>query len=163
MEVVNPVAEEDARLVGELYPSLRRFAAVVSPWDLDPDDVLHGALVAVLRGRRLHVADDPGAYARRAIVNHVRSEVRRRGAMRRAVVRLRGSAVAGVDPVYPSDLAVLLGLRPLERAVLFLHDIEGFSFGEVAEMVGVAVGTARVMASRARRRLRGVFAEEAAR
>ncbi len=136
---------------------------MVAPWDVDPDDVLHGALAEVLRGGRLHAVDDPGAYVRRAIVNHVRSELRRRGARRRALVRLRGSASAGVDPVYPSDLAVLLGLRPVERAVLFLHDIEGFSFGEVAEMVGVSVGTARMTASRARRRLRGVFGEEVAR
>ncbi|MCP4306290.1 MAG: hypothetical protein GY926_10765 [bacterium] len=154
------IGQADAQLVDELYPELRRFAGVVAPWDMDPDDVLHAALVNILRKGRLHTLANPGAYFRRAIVNHVKSEIGRTQARRTTLRRLRGSAVGSVDPTYPSDVADLMRLRPVERAVVYLHDIEGLSFDVVAEMVGVNPGSARVAASRARRRLREELVEE---
>jgi len=158
--IVGQVDQADAQIVGELYPALRRFAAVVAPWDMDPDDVLHGALVDVLRGRELRTLDDPAAYLRRAIVNCVRSEIRRSRTRRRTSGRFLGSTTESVSDVYPSDIAELMHLRPVERAVLYLHDVEGLAFDEVAEMVGITPGNARVTASRARHRLRDIFNEE---
>lgn len=160
METVDEIDQVDAQLVDELYDGLRRFAAVVAPWDLDPDDVLHTSLVSVLRSRRLATLGDPGAYLRRAIVNHVKSEVRRAGTRRRVMNRFRASSRAAVDALYPSDVADLMRLRPIERAVLYLHDIEGIPFAEAAAMVGITAGNARVTASRARHRLREVLVEE---
>lgn len=158
MEVGGRIDEADAELVGELYAELRRFAAVVVPYDFDPDDVLHATLVTVLRRRRLAGLDDAGAYLRRAIVNHVRSEFRRSRTRRRTLDRLRATSIDAVD-VYPSDVAELMRLRPVERAVLFLHDIEGRPFNEVSNMVGITASNARVAASRARRRLRVAIRE----
>lgn len=148
----------DARLITELYPALRRFAAVVAPWDDDPDDVLHAALISVLRSRSLADLDDAGAYLRRAIVNTVKSNHRRSMIGRRVLGRLAGSEA--VTEQYPSDVAELQALSPLERAVIYLHDIEGLSFDEVAELVRIRPGNARVVASRARRRLRDELTEE---
>lgn len=148
----------DARLITELYPTLRRFAAVVAPWGDDPDDVLHSAVLGVLRSRSLAGLEDPGAYLRRAIVNTVRSNHRRRLAGNRALGRTGGQETERDQ--YPSDVAELLALRPIERAVLYLHDVEGLSFDEVAEWLGIRPGNARVTASRARRRLRDVMEEE---
>jgi RNA polymerase sigma-70 factor (ECF subfamily) len=98
---------------------------------------------------------------RTAIVNHVRSELRRKHNRRRLAVRLRAEQPTTATASYPSDLADLMHLRPVERAVLYLHDIEGMPFDEVAEATGIAVGHARVTASRARRRLRTLLEEEA--
>ena len=159
MEIVDRIDQADAEVVRGLYAELRRFAAVVAPWDLDPDDVLHGALVRVLRTRRLRTLDDPGAYLRRAIVNHVRSELRRLRTRRLTLNRLRASTSEPTAVPYPSDIAELMRLRPVQRAVLFLHDVEGFSFEEVADMMGISAGNARVTASRARRRLRSELFE----
>ena len=140
--------------VRQNYETLRRFAAVVAPWDVEPDDVLHAVLLRVLRRGNLSSLDDPVAYVRRAIVNHVRSEFRRNGTRRRTMSRLRSERAEVHAPSYPSDLDDLLSLRPVERAVLYLHDVEGYTFEEVAEVVGVKPGNARVMASRARGQLR---------
>ncbi|MCP4967529.1 MAG: sigma-70 family RNA polymerase sigma factor, partial [bacterium] len=115
MVVVGRIGRADAQLVNELYPDLRRFAGVVAPWDMDPDDVLHAALVNILRNGRLHTIANPGAYFRRAIVNHIKSEIRRSQTRRVTLRRLRGSAVGSINPTYPSDVAELMRLRPVER------------------------------------------------
>lgn len=148
----------DARTVEQLYPDLRRFAAVTAPWDMEPDDVLHGTLARVLRSQRLHQLDDPAAYLRRAIVNEIASRIRRRKTGRGALRRLRPVEVT--TDRYPSDIADLMRLSPTERAVLFLHDIEGRPFDEVAGMVGITAANARKTASRARRRLKAEILEE---
>lgn len=159
MDVTRRIGHQDARIVEELYQGLRRFAAVVAPWELDPDDVLHATLLNVMRSRRLVELDDPAAYIRRAIVNQVKSRFRRARTQRLVLEKL------AFDPShnergYPSDLSDLLGLAPVERAVLYLHDIEGFSFDEVASMVGANGGSVRMTATRARRKLRRLLAEE---
>jgi RNA polymerase sigma-70 factor (ECF subfamily) len=53
-------------------------------------------------------------------------------------------------------LTMLDQLHPDERAVLLLHDVFGYQFGEVAAMVGRSEAACRQLASRARRRLRRV-------
>ncbi|MFZ0625848.1 MAG: sigma factor-like helix-turn-helix DNA-binding protein, partial [Acidimicrobiia bacterium] len=133
-------------------------AAVVAPYDVDPDDVLHSVLVTVLRGRSLHTLDDPASYVRRSIVNHVHSELRRRGRARTALGRL-GRAEASVDE-YPSDLAELSRLAPDDRAILYLHDVEQFTFEEVADLLDTTAGRARMRASRARRKLEKALRQE---
>jgi RNA polymerase sigma-70 factor (ECF subfamily) len=149
---------DDVEFIESSYDELRRFAAVVAPWDVDPDDVLHSTLVRVLRKRRLGSLNDPLAYLRRSIVNHINSELRRRGTSRSVLQRLGGSDVDADH--YPSDLADLLRLSPVDRAILFLHDVEGFAFEEVADFVGMNAGRVRMRASRARSRLRDLLTEE---
>lgn len=150
----------DAQIVTELYSPLRRFAAVAAPWDVEPDDVLHGALSRVLRSRSLQELDNPVAYLRRAIVNEVNSELRRRQTARKTMRRLSTTEDQASTPTYPSDVADLMRLSPTERAVLYLHDIEGRRFDEVAQMVGITAANARKTASRARRRLKADILEE---
>ena len=157
------ISDEDRALVGELYNDARRFAAVVAPWDMDPDDVLHGALVGVMRSGRLAGVQNPAAYLRRAIFNEVAGAIRRKRRQRGLLGRIRVAESNEANQAFPSDLADLMSLRPIERAVLYLHDIEGIPFEEVAEAVGINAGNARVTASRARGRLRLLLTEESAR
>lgn len=149
---------DDAEFIESSYDELRRFAAVAAPWDMDPDDVLHSTMVKVLGKRRLSSLEDPMAYLRRSIVNHINSELRRRGTRRSVLARLAGSDVDADH--YPSDLTDLLRLSPVDRAILFLHDVEGFAFAEVADFVGMSAGRVRMRASRARSRLRDLLREE---
>lgn len=63
--------------------------------------------------------------------------------------------VASPRPDLRMDLeAALAGLAPGYRAVLVLHDIEGYTHQEIAELLGIEAGTAKSQLSRARRAMR---------
>lgn len=152
---------EEWRLIEGLYAGLHRFAAVVAPWDVEADDLLHDALVDVLTKRSLGEIDHLAAYLRKTMVNLAAGHSRRRGALRRALARASGS---GNDearaPSYPSDMAELESLPPRERAVLYLAEVEGYRYAEIARMLECSEAAARKGASRARRRLRVGMATE---
>jgi RNA polymerase sigma-70 factor (ECF subfamily) len=57
------------------------------------------------------------------------------------------------DELSMAFLLVLQRLGPVERAVFLLHDIFGYSFGEIAEIVDRSPEACRQLASRARRRV----------
>jgi RNA polymerase sigma-70 factor (ECF subfamily) len=142
-----------------LYPGLRRFAAVTAPMEVEPEDLLHDALVATLRRHRLVDLRDPAAYLRKVILN-LASNHRRRSASRWKALRFLAASPPAAAEVYPSDLSELNWLSPLQRSVLYLSEVEGYRFAEIAEMVGCSEPAARMSASRARRRLREALAGE---
>lgn len=74
-------------------------------------------------------------------------------------MRLSGE-VGAVSDGYPSDLSELLRLPPRTRAVLYMKEVEGRSFLEIAQMVGCSEAAVRGAASRGRRHLRRVLSEE---
>lgn len=151
-------ATTDVEVFARLYPELRRFAAVVASSDIDPDDLLQDALTSVLASGDLGRLQDPAAYIRRAILNresnHRRSQARRRA--RSHLIEIEDSEAA----VYPSDLADLEALHPHERAVLFLHEVEGWRFGQIAELLELPESSIRRDASAARQRLRATLSKE---
>jgi RNA polymerase sigma factor (sigma-70 family) len=151
-------SETEAELFARLYPSLRRFAAVAGPSDLDPDDLVQEAVAAALRLRPLTELDDPLAYLRRAMLNLARNRRRGLARSRRTLARVRPEAAA--HPEYASDLADLDRLAPVARAVLYLVEVEGWTFAAAATQVGLTEPAARATASRARRRLRSAIEEE---
>jgi RNA polymerase sigma-70 factor, ECF subfamily len=59
------------------------------------------------------------------------------------------------DSVGLALLVVLDALSPAERAAFVLHDMFDLPFGEIAAIVGRTPNAARLLASRARRRVRG--------
>ncbi len=142
------------RTIDDLYPSLRKFAAVTAPSDMEPDDLLQEALVKVLSRRSLTDLDHPDAYIRSTILNLAATHHHRMGRERAALVRLRASDSGVVASAYPSDLAELFRLPPQERATLYLAEVEGYTFDEVAKLLDCSAPAARKAASRARRRLR---------
>jgi RNA polymerase sigma factor (sigma-70 family) len=151
--------DEESRIFAELYPSLRRFAAVVGPIETDPDDLLQEAVVRTLRHHHLDELEHPEAYLRRAIV-HLASNERRRFAIRRAALpRLAAGATTATDD-YPSDLQDLRHVPPNERAALYLSEVEGYRHREVARALGCSEAAARKRTMRARRRLAVALTEE---
>jgi DNA-directed RNA polymerase specialized sigma24 family protein len=120
-----PLLDEEARIFTELYRPLRRFAAVVGPVEMDPDDLLQEAVARALRYRRLCELENPGAYLRTTMLHLASNQRRRLAIRRRALTRL--AAANGQQPgdVYPSDLHQLLRLPAGERAVLYLSEVEG--------------------------------------
>lgn len=150
----------DDALFRSLYVSLRRFAAVTAPPEVEPEDLLQDALVATLRRHRLCDLDCPGAYLRRVMINQA-SNHRRRSFSRLRAERLVTASSDRPPHGYPSDLSELMWLTPRQRAVLFLSEVEGYSFDEIGEMVGCSAPAARMSATRARRRLRAALGSEA--
>lgn len=64
------------------------------------------------------------------------------------------------DAASTLDVArVLEQLPPGYRAVLVLHDLEGFTHAEIAEALGISAGTAKSQLSRARRAARELLPE----
>lgn len=153
MELLTRTEPEEWQVVSEWYPSLRRFAAVAAPFDLEPDDLLQEALVAVLRRHRLTELDHPIAYIRKTILNAAAAHSRRMGRRRVAMRRYAASEASVATPAYPSDLTELYRLSPRERAALYLHEVEGYRFSEIASMLGCSETAAKKASSRARRRL----------
>ena len=146
------------RRLRDLYEPLRRFAAVIDRYDVDPDDLVQNAYAKVLA---LHPDDirELGPYLRRMIANLATDERRR---TTRASVALR--RIGPPDPTtdtYPSDLEDLMRLPARVRALLYLVDIEQVTVGDAAEVVGMSNGSARVALVRARRRLRSELTMEA--
>ena len=142
----------DDELFAELYPGLHRFACVVAPPEVDPDDLVQEATARALRRGPLAELDHPAAYLRRAITNLASNERRRLGRQRRAL-RVLGPPPE-VDPSYASDVAELLALPPMTRAVLWLAEVEGATYEEIAAELGGRADAARQQASRGRQALR---------
>jgi RNA polymerase sigma factor (sigma-70 family) len=142
----------------ELYTPLRRFAAVIGRWDVDPDDLVQDAYTRVLMKHPSQIRD-LAPYLRRTIVN-LATDSRRRNARARTAVHKIGAAAGDADS-YPSDLEDLLRLQPRVRALLYLVEVEGQPVADAAEMVGMTHSNARVALMRARRRLRSEVEVEA--
>lgn len=151
--------EEDDEIFARAYPALRRFAAVVAPVETDPDDLLQEATARALQAGPLSRLDNPEAYLRRAMVNLAANERRRLGRWRRAFGRLTGGDGETAPTAYPSDVSDLMSLPAETRAVLWLADIEGWSFDQVADLLGCSPAAARARASRGRSMLRHLIEE----
>ncbi len=98
--------------------------------------------------------------------HHARSESRRLAAYRRAAVEAESSSVNDDDlgdALLAPRLADAIRLMPTEqRDVLLLHTWADLSYEQIAEALGVPIGTVRSRLSRARQRLRELLdAEEA--
>jgi RNA polymerase sigma factor (sigma-70 family) len=153
--------ESDERcLFEELYRPLRRFAAVIVPAGIEPDDLVQEALVRVLKKHRLHELDYPAAYLRRTMLNLAANERHRRRIQRLAIDRWAASAPNEATQSFPSDLAELMRLAPQARAVLYLAEVERYSYNEIAQMLGCSSAAARKRASKARRHLRTALSAE---
>jgi RNA polymerase sigma factor (sigma-70 family) len=141
-----------------LYGPVRRYAAVVGRYDVDPDDLVQEAFTRVLRVPREQIRDLP-AYLRRTVLNLALNERRRQRRASNAIGRLRDD---GERPdSYPSELTDLMRLEPRVRGLLYLVEIEGEQVHAAAELVGMSAAAARMALSRARRRLRAELDEEA--
>jgi DNA-directed RNA polymerase specialized sigma24 family protein len=149
---------EGVQRLRELYDPLRRFAAVIGSWDVDPDDLVQNAFAKVLTKKSTDIRE-LGPYLRRMIVNLATDE-RRRSTRTTVALRRIGPAPTTTD-TYPSDLEDLMRVQPRVRALLYLVEIEGQPIADAAETVGMSNSSARVALMRARRRLRGELTMEA--
>jgi RNA polymerase sigma-70 factor (ECF subfamily) len=151
-------ADADAELFSQCYAGLRRFAVIVAPAAVDPDDLIQEAVSRALRRGPLVTLANAPAYLRKSILNIANNERRGSNRQRRAFWR----TVAGAEPAvaYPSDVADLLALSSADRILLWMVHVEGAPFAEAADLLGCSEATARKRASRARQHLRHLLEDE---
>jgi RNA polymerase sigma factor (sigma-70 family) len=143
-----------------LYPRLRRFAAVVAPAEVGPDDLVQEALEKLLSRESPHVVHLE-AYLRQTMLHAASNHRRGLGRWRRALTRVgQSQQQQDVKAENSFDLELLEILAPRARAVLFLHEVEGFEFSEIAQQLGISQAAAKQTASRARRQLRQYIEQE---
>ena len=147
----------DLEVLRAQYEPLRRFAAVIGRWDVEPDDLVQEAFAKVLARQPAQIRE-LGPYLRRTVVNLATDERRRFG--RALVVAPKIATDGSSSDSYPSDLSDLLGLPPRVRALLYMVEVEGQQIAPAAAAVGMSSGNARVALLRARRRLRAELNEE---
>ena len=100
----------DGDIFAAIYPGLVRFAAVIRPIGIEPEDLVQEALARALSVRPLQEIDEPSTYLRTTMVR-IASNLQR--GHRRASIRTARVAVSGETlDRYPSDLADLLRLAP---------------------------------------------------
>src|SRR4051812_6161727 len=143
--------------LAERYERLRRFAAVVGPQDVEPDDLVQEAFVRVLR-RGIDEVNDLDAYLRRTIVNLASNE-RRSWLRRQKALRCHGVA-PDTESVSFVDVGDLFALPADVRAVLWLAEVEGWDYRQIGDLIGCSEGAARMRATRARVALRAQISEE---
>jgi RNA polymerase sigma-70 factor (sigma-E family) len=139
--------------------------AYLLAWDAaDAEDLVQECLLKVARRwPRVRGMDQPGAYARRILVNLATDGARGR-AQRRLELQTppADTAERSVDPLAALDthaeLVEALGqLPPRQRAVLVLRYFHDLTEAQAAEVLGCSPGTVKSSASRGLARLRDGF------
>ena len=160
-----------AALYTEHYPRLYRTVRGIV---LDPrlaEDLTQDAFVqAFVKWDTYHGDGPPAGWLYRIAVNHALSYLRR-PRLPALVARLGQSLFHGGQEPDPQtlvadhlDIMEALGtLAPQQRAALVLYYYQGYSYREIARILGVAEGTVGASLNAARKRLRGRLEDAAPR
>lgn len=144
---------------GRVYSVVRR---VVGDDHL-AEDVSQDAWVRAFEKLHLFRGDSSfGTWMHRLAVNSALNRLRRQN--KRPDVEATAENVSGPPPMDETVLnnkllsQALDRLSPGYRTVLVLHDVEGLTHEEIAEQMGVAVGTSKSQLHKARARMRDLLA-----
>ncbi len=161
-----------AEIVSEHSPRVYRLAYRLTGNPHDAEDLTQDVFVRVFRSLDRFVAGNFEAWLHRITTNLFLDGARRRQ-------RIRFDALAedadgrladpGAGPVERFDMThldgevrdALMALRPEFRAAVVLCDIEGLPYEEVADVLGVKLGTVRSRIHRGRSQLRERLAHRA--
>jgi RNA polymerase sigma-70 factor (sigma-E family) len=159
-----PGREDFEEFVAARQAALLRTAYLLTGHRQDAEDLLQVALVkAVPHWHRIQ--GDPEAYVRRILVRENVSRWRRRRwrEVSTDTPADRGAPAGNLPDDVAGRLALrqaLLGLAPRQRAVLVLRYLEDLTEAQVAEALGVSVGTVKSQARDGLARLRTMLPAE---
>src|SRR4051812_34395066 len=128
----------------------------------DAEDAVQEGFLHAFKALDRFLPDQPfGAWLFRIMANASLDLVRRRK-VREADELPEGLALPFRDPGEADELRrrltqALAQLTERQRSVIVLHNVEGFTHGEIAEMLGIPEGTARSDLHHARATLRGLL------
>ena len=141
---------------GTVYTAARRICRTSE----DAEDVLQETFLEVCRSIRGFRGTEPGsltAWIKRVAASKALMRVRREK-YRDADELVEDDGVAGrPDPDVPlqMDLEVALARLPdRSRTVVWLHDVEGYTHEDIAELMGMTVSFSKSQLARAHARLR---------
>jgi RNA polymerase sigma-70 factor (ECF subfamily) len=147
-------------------PNLRRYARALTRDREQADDLVQDCLERALSRRHLWRAEGNTRAWLFTIMHNIHANDTRRNSNRPATVPI--DAEAGHHARPPGQLPRLAGLEMAaalealsdeQRQVVLLVALEGMSYGEVAETLGIAQGTVMSRLSRGRERLRQLMEE----
>lgn len=163
-------AEGDRDAFGELVdrhaPAARRVARTVLTTADDADDAVQDGFLSAWRAIARYDPTRPfGPWLMRIVLNAAR-DLRRRSRVRRTdpLPPERAGSEPGPDratgrALFHEALAAALAQLPeRQRVAVTLFDAEGYPHAEIAELLGVPVGTVRSDVFQARRALRAALA-----
>jgi RNA polymerase sigma-70 factor (sigma-E family) len=160
----SPGGGDFAALFAEHRAEALRLAYLLSGDRDRAEDLVADAFVKLYRRWRRGGIDNPRAYLRRTVVNESNSRYRRLAVERREATRRwgddRGSRSAD-DQVAEADAiaSALAALPPRQRSAVVLRYYADLPEREVADVLGVSVGTVKSSVSRALERMRPLLAE----
>ena len=142
------------KLVTENENRLYRAALAILGHPQEAEDAVQDAFVRYLE-KAPRDLENHSAWLMRVLVNGCKSRLRL--AWRR--VGPLPETLSAPGPEEREELEELFSLPPEDRAVIHLHYYEGYSTGEIAQMLGQRPGTVRSRLSRAREKLRMLLNE----
>ena len=164
--LVGLALEGDARgFAGLVRIHQRRAYAVARAIVLSHEDAEDAVQEGFLRAYQALDRFDPGqpfgAWLNRIVANAA-LDMARRNKVRTAEELSDAMPSPFRDPAEGAELrarlkSALAKLPERARAVIVLHDVEGFTHAEIGEMLGIPGGTARSDLHHARQRLRGLL------
>jgi len=150
----------DDETLTALIPPLRRFARSLAGNADTADDLVQSALERALRtGSRLRDVEavQPWLFSilYRQFLDYTRRECRRERLLAWLSRQPEAHAPSAEQVnAHNATLAAFSRLAPEQRALLVLVSVEGVSYLEAAEVLGVPIGTVMSRLSRAREKLR---------
>lgn len=157
------IDSSDDRFLDELstvMPRLQRLARLLTGSAQDAEDLVAEAVARTLPHWRAGAVADPASYLRRVTMNLAgRGWKRRRLAARRDRAALDWLAPHAADDQQVAErervLRAVLGLPPRRRAIVVLRFYDDLPEAEIAEALGIRVGTVKSQLSRGLEQLRG--------
>lgn len=146
------LANADALWV-ELHPRLRRFCAVVVG-PADADDLASETFLRCVDRLVTGDVENPLSYLFRTAVRTAQNQRRARERDRRRAARASESVVVAESPEVGYVRDAVRALSPRQRAVLYLAYWEDMSESQIAEALGLHLGTIRRHLHRAHQHLR---------
>jgi RNA polymerase sigma factor (sigma-70 family) len=129
----------------------------------DAEEAVQEAFVQALRRRREFAeVRNPEGWLRTVALNRLRNGWRHAAVVRRFLTAVPGPAAPlELGPDHVALVEALSSLTEDERVVVVLHHLADRRIDEIAEEVGVPVGTVKSRLSRGRAHLAGLMAEPA--
>lgn len=154
---MNP--EDIDQALREQLPPLRRFARALARDPATADDLVQATLERALGAWSRRRDDDalrPWLFAilHRQFLDHRRRAQRYAWLLARAAPGEDSEPSAERVAIARSTLDAFERLPDAQRALLLLTSVEGLSYREVSEVLGIPIGTVMSRLSRARRALR---------
>lgn len=146
------------------HADLLRFATLVAPEDGHAEDLVQEAFVRLYRSwTKVTDHERLGGYLRITVLNLARARGRRLGVARRKREEPRPDAASAEQHAMTrlggdSVVAAIRGLARRQRECLVLRYYEGFTESEIAEALGVSVGSVRTHLHRGTAALRSSLA-----